>query len=67
MTRIQYMYENGGICIRDFAVIWDLSEFSTSRVLRRFPNDRTMLEKCENLQNTIKDQKQLLRKREGCY
>ena len=57
--RIQYMYENGGTsALETLLSSKDLSEFlnNAESVAKISQYDRTMLEKCENLQNTIKDQ-----------
>ena len=56
---IQYMYENGGTsALETLLSSKDLSEFlnNAESVAKISQYDRTMLEKCENLQNTIKDQ-----------
>ena len=57
--RIQYMYENGGTsALTTLLSSKDLSEFlnNAENVAKISQYDRNMLEKCENLQNTIKDQ-----------
>ena len=57
--RIQYMYENGGTsALETLLSSKDLSEFlnNAESVAKISQYDRTMLEKCENLQNTIKEQ-----------
>ena len=57
--RIQYMYENGGTsALETLLSSKDLSEFlnNAESVAKISQYDRTMLDKCENLQNTIKDQ-----------
>ena len=57
--RIQYMYENGGTsALTTLLSSKDLAEFlnNAESVAKISQYDRSMLEKCENLQNTIKDQ-----------
>ena len=57
--RIQYMYENGGTsALTTLLSSKDLSEFlnNAENVAKISQYDRNMLEKCYNLQNTIKDQ-----------
>ena len=57
--RIQYMYENGGTsALTTLLSSKDLSEFlnNAENVAKISQYDRNMLEKRENLQNTIKDQ-----------
>ena len=57
--RIQYMYENGGTsALETLLSSKDLAEFlnNAESVSRISQYDREMLEKCENLQNTIKAQ-----------
>ena len=57
--RIQYMYENGGTsALTTLLSSKDLSEFlnNAENFAKISQYDRNMLEKCENLQNTIKDQ-----------
>lgn len=57
--RIQYMYENGGTsALETLLSSKDLSEFlnNAESVAKISQYDRSMLEKCENLQNTIKEQ-----------
>ena len=57
--RIQYIYENGGTsALTTLLSSKDLSEFlnNAENVAKMSEYDRNMLEKCENLQNTIKEQ-----------
>lgn len=57
--RIQYIYENGGTsALTTLLSSKDLSEFlnNAENVAKMSAYDRSMLEKCENLQNTIKEQ-----------
>lgn len=57
--RIQYMYENGGTsALTTLLSSKDLSDFlnNAESVAKISQYDRSMLEKCENLQNTISEQ-----------